>query len=455
MERSQFEEICAEEGGVSSPTHLLTYLDANGTVFHRPGLFGDRIVLDQGWALEAIYAVFDRQRAFKELRWAGGRFTRADLGRLVWREHSEGEQKLFISMMRSCGICFLHRPFEHGDDDGEFIAPDLLPERYRIAAHLPGQWDDDHPTEKAIFRYALLHDGLIRAIMAEVGEAAGPNALYWQGCLCGFEATTRSKLLIEQRMTVSWQGEIQVRTQRGQAPLLLDRLVKMVENAQAHLGMQPLEMERTSPAIEAKEQPTMDFRQEKSTMPEWYVSYAWGEDKTPEGRAREKVVDDLCAMALADGHQILRDKEVLGLGDSISCFMGRIGAGDRVFVILSDKYLRSPHCMFELSEIWRNSKQDRGVFLQRVRIYALPDTKIWDPIDWTDWAIHWKEKYSELNERARQHGVEILGEPGYRRLRQMQNFYTQVSDILGTLTDIVQPRSMDQLREYGFRDLPD
>ena len=67
----------------------------------------------------------------------------------------------------------------------------------------------------------------------------------------------------------------------------------MVEKAQAHLGMQPLETERTFPAVEAKEQPKMDFRQEKSTMPEWYVSYAWGEDKTPEGRAREKVVDDL------------------------------------------------------------------------------------------------------------------------------------------------------------------
>jgi hypothetical protein len=54
-------------------------------------------------------------------------------------------------------------------------------------------------------------------------------------------------------MTGSWQGEIRVQTQRGQAAALLDRLVKMVEKAQAHLGMQPLAMERTSPAIEAME----------------------------------------------------------------------------------------------------------------------------------------------------------------------------------------------------------
>ncbi len=61
LERSEFEAICAEEGGVTLPAFLLAYLDANGTVFHRPGLFKDRIVLDQGWALEAIYAVFDRK----------------------------------------------------------------------------------------------------------------------------------------------------------------------------------------------------------------------------------------------------------------------------------------------------------------------------------------------------------------------------------------------------------
>jgi hypothetical protein len=29
-------------------------------VFYRKGLFGDRIILDQAWALDAVYAVFDR-----------------------------------------------------------------------------------------------------------------------------------------------------------------------------------------------------------------------------------------------------------------------------------------------------------------------------------------------------------------------------------------------------------
>ena len=102
-------------------------------------------------------------------------------------------------------------------------------------------------------------------------------------------------------------------------------------------------------------------------MPEWYVSYAWGDDLTPEGRAREEIVDKLCNAATARGHTILRDKDVLSLGCSITSFMQRIGTGDRVFVILSDKYLRSPHCMFELSEIWRTSSQEGKAFLERVQ----------------------------------------------------------------------------------------
>jgi hypothetical protein len=37
---------------------------------------------------------------------------------------------------------------------------------------------------------------------------------------------------------------------------------------------------------------------------------------------------------------------------------------------------------------------------------------------------------------------------------QMQTFYTQVSDILGTLADIVRPRTVEQLELYGFQDAP-
>jgi internalin A len=150
LEQIDFEAICAEEGGVSSPALLLDYLDANGTVFYRPSMFFDRIVLDQSWALDAIYAAFDRKRVYQVLRDDGGRFSRAKLGLLVWQEHSDAEQKLLLSMMVSCGICFLHRRFGGADDDNaEYIAPDLLPERKAIAERLMARWAEDRPGEAA------------------------------------------------------------------------------------------------------------------------------------------------------------------------------------------------------------------------------------------------------------------------------------------------------------------
>ena len=61
--------------------------------------------------------------------------------------------------------------------------------------------------------------------------------------------------------------------------------------------------------------------------------------------------------------------------------MRRIGRGDRVFVVLSDKYLRSPYCIFELFEVWRTSRAEDEEFLRRIRVYSLPDAQIRTTLD--------------------------------------------------------------------------
>ena len=129
ISQDEFLALCEEAGDVSSPPLLLDYLHNIGAVFYREGLFGDDIILDQAWALDAVYAVFHREsKAFKNIERYGGRFRRSDLAEWVWQEHSEEEQELFLSFMQQCGICFTYR---RGDKDieAEYIAPDLLPAR--------------------------------------------------------------------------------------------------------------------------------------------------------------------------------------------------------------------------------------------------------------------------------------------------------------------------------------
>src|SRR5262249_22734258 len=70
----------AEKGRVSDPALLLDYLHNSGVVFYREGLFSDQIILDQAWALEAVYAVFDRaSQSFRKIERNHGRFRRSEL----------------------------------------------------------------------------------------------------------------------------------------------------------------------------------------------------------------------------------------------------------------------------------------------------------------------------------------------------------------------------------------
>jgi internalin A len=244
LTQEHFRELSAEAVGVSEPDFLLEYLHHAGVVFYRPGLFGDRIVLDQGWALEAIYTVFHRERCYRQLRELRGRFTRPLLELMVWQDYGVEEQRLFLDMMTSCGIVFIHRPADSAAGiEAEYIAPELLPERNEVADELAERWDVAAPAgqEQAVYRYELHQPCLLRGLLAEIGKAAGINALYWKDGVCVFEQTTRSRALIEQEGLGDWRGLIRIRTQGGRAADLLAALRDRLERENWRWGLMPVD----------------------------------------------------------------------------------------------------------------------------------------------------------------------------------------------------------------------
>jgi internalin A len=456
--QDHFRRICDEENGTSDPRYLLSYLHNVGIVFYQEGLFDDGIVLDQQWALDAIYAVFDRDKCVKLLRQLHGRFTRSLLELIVWQGYKPAEQELFLDMMQSCGICFVHkRGDERLEIEPEYIAPDLLPEKSALATELIEKWDPSSPGEEAVWDFDLLHQGLVRAILSRIGREAGVSAIYWQGGLCVFEATTRSHALIEQEMGAGWAGRIRLQTQGDRATTLLERLSEPIEWEIRRLGLAP----RKAPPRRAAshEAPTGEFSRleyadaRRSSEPCWYVSYAWN-DSSAEGKTREAIVDRLCAEAQARGTPIIRDKTTLKVGDSIARFMNKIGRGDRVFVILSDKYLKSPFCMYELFEIWRNSRQEEEEFLKRSRVYCLDDARFGTIPERLHYAKHWKTQHDEIEATIKELGPSVIATKDLDDLKLMQLFTNHVGDILRMFADIVQPRSFEELKKYGFDDPP-
>jgi len=466
LTQEYFHQLCTDAGGVSRPKLLLDYLHHAGIVFYRKGLFDDRIVLDQSWALEAVYAVFHREKCYRQLRQLRGRFTRTLLEALVWRDYRIEEQELFLSLMMSCGICFVHR---QGDREGkletEYIAPDLLPDREEVAAAIEAMWAEHAPGGELVVDLPFLHPGVMRGIISRIGQEAGISALYWKYGVCLYEKTTRSRALIEQRLSnrpTTWSGQIAVSTRGGQAVELLRQLQKWIEGEIKRSGCRDWEIKETSDplrlahpqkadqhrAVGAEPRDAAPERTLEFTPPPtdpYCVSYAWNDES-------KAMVDRLCEEANRRGKTVLRDLTGLGLGESISKFMRRLGSGDRVFVFLSDKYLKSPYCMYELLEVWRNSKMADEEFRRRIRVFRLRDAKMMSPPERARCAKYWKEQFTELDALVREEGADLLGEADFKRYKLMQDFAHHVGDVLALIADTLQPTDFDQLVKYGFGD---
>jgi internalin A len=462
--------LCAEvertgKGRVSDPALLLDYLHNIGAVFYREGLFGDQIILDQTWALDAVYAVFDRaSQTFEIIERNRGRFRRSELAKWVWQKHGVPEQELFLSFMQECGICFtIQKEDREKRVEAEYIAPDLLPARSddEPQKRLKLVWDEASPDAEAVLTFALLPPSLMRALIARIGNDAGLAAEYWRDGVCFYDERTASRALIEQRWTEGWAGEVHIATKRGQAGVLLQRLIELVENDRVSLGARPSGKNVTGvdAKVEAREAPDAKPEEvpvrpayETSKVPEYCVSYAWGDD-TPEGIEREAVVDRLCEEAETRGKSILRDKTAMKIGDRISTFMDRIGRGavdGRVCIVLSDKYLKSPYCMHELFDVWRNCREDGKTFVDRTRVFVLPSAKISTEGDRAQYAIHWQDSFKALDALIRERGPLVLSDKGNTEFRLMSRFWTETANVLQLVQDTLRPRSFDAFVDHMF-----
>ncbi len=155
-----------------------------GVVFYRPGMFDDRIILDQNWALAAIYTLLDRGKTLPALN-NSGRFTRTDLQHFIWHDKSDAECDTLIGMMQSCGICFKARVLTLDDDTKltQYIAPELLPRWSESLVPMFRRLLTDPNHLGFEIRYPFLHDGILRGFLSRLGRYAGDHAIYWKyGC---------------------------------------------------------------------------------------------------------------------------------------------------------------------------------------------------------------------------------------------------------------------------------
>ncbi len=166
---------------------------------------------------------------------------------------------------------------------------------------------------------------------------------------------------------------------------------------------------------------------------EIFISYAWGGES-------EKIVNELDNAFKEAGILLTRDKRDLGFKGIITNFMNEIGTGKAVVLVISDKYLKSPYCMYELLEIYRNLK-----FEERIFPIVLGDAKIFEPLPRLQYLKYWKEKKNELDTAISEFGADAITVIGddYKTFKKVFDNFGEVVNILKDINSLTPEMHKD------------
>lgn len=172
---------------------------------------------------------------------------------------------------------------------------------------------------------------------------------------------------------------------------------------------------------------------------EVFISYAWGGDS-------EAIVNQLDQAFQNKGITLVRDKRDLGYKERIKKFMQRIGRGKCVVVVISEKYLKSENCMYELVQIAKN-----GEFYDCIFPIVLNDANIYKPIQRLQYVQHWEAQIYDLNE-----AMKTVNAANLQGFRDDIDLYTEIRGTIAGLIDILKDMNTltpEMHAESGFDEL--
>lgn len=467
----RFEAICPDDMEGTEPQSLASFLHQAGEIFYQPESFGDRLILDQQWAINGVYAVLDRSKDYYQLLRSEAKdgLILDLLINKAWQEFSAEERGLLLEFMKSCELGFEYR-------EGVYYVPQLLPDEK--PARVADRWQGS--TEHVLqISYDFLHRAIIERFIVRVGRHVEEDyPEIWRNGIVVLHQPSNTRAMVE---ATPEDRRILVQA-KGDAPV---QLLQMVQNelAELHEDFEPtisfsadsgehFVEEKTlkqfaeagSPKVPATDGHLIDLsplraflRSGDVKMPEApvkpplvtnepiFLSYAWG-DPSEVGESREAIVDRLYETLMTKGLDVVRDKKDNGYKKKISTFMQRIGQGCLVVVVISNKYLRSPYCMYELLEIHKN-----GAFDKRVFPIVLRDAKLYKLSDRLEYVEYWKEETDVVEQRIEKIGLSNLSREG--TINDYYDYYDAIAkniDLLTSLLDDWNALTPKLLEENNF-----
>ena len=125
-------------------------------------------------------------------------------------------------------------------------------------------------------------------------------------------------------------------------------------------------------------------------QPEVYISHAWGGES-------DVLLEQIVKALQKEKIQLVYDHKDLQYRGSINDFMQELGKAKAVVLIISNKYLRSEYCMFELLQIYENQQ-----FLHRIFPVVLDEVQISKSTDRLELIQYWEDQQSKLESKVRE-----------------------------------------------------
>lgn len=162
-------------------------------------------------------------------------------------------------------------------------------------------------------------------------------------------------------------------------------------------------------------------------IPEIYISYAW--EKQADSTTWSPLVKNLYDTILKTDFSILIDVKTIHYKDSIKEFMQKLGKGNYIIVIISEKYLKSKNCMFEVLEMLRYKD-----IKDRIFPIISHDASIYDSLKIIEYIKYWDNQIKELNDEAKSLSNVAYAAPIFQDIELMN----EIRRIIGSFGEMLR-----------------
>ena len=157
---------------------------------------------------------------------------------------------------------------------------------------------------------------------------------------------------------------------------------------------------------------------------EIFLSYCWQD---------EKIASDIYScLSKIPNVNIHKDTIDIKKWDSIKKYMYSIGNMDYTILLISDAYLRSRNCMYEVLELMRDRMYKDKIFP------AVVSKEIYNPVVVANYVKYWQDEQQQLEAQLSNLRIQNLGSL-HQKLKMIQDIASNTADFLDLIGDMNNP----------------